>query len=262
MKLIAAILGLLLMPAMAGAERVSVEVRHYYVADGDLTDEWDRIEKETQETLERREAILKHVPWILRYVIEVLPWSTPAEIQGAGEDRQIDLMTPFQPELVQECIVSPGHRMAQRAWAPRHAARDEEVMHVLVERIGERAVEMDLVMYYTSPRDQTPPGVLACCVWGQVYEHPLAKPFLVSAARSNMGPSDRKGRHDDLDVEIAIVRRVSDRSEDRCFPARYGPGIRVPDPNSEKPEPKAPVATWPRSMVIVPPQEPPGGQEP
>ena len=265
MKLIAAILGLLLMPALAWAEKVSVEVRHYYVPDSDVYDEWSRIENETIDAVDRRQAELDLALGAGRYEEALRAGPLPEEIQEKGDERQLDLLMPYQPELVQECIVSPGHRMAQRAWGPRKEVGTEDVMHVLVTRVGEQDVELDLVMDFSTPWRRALPyrerQAILHGLWGHAYERPLGKRFLLSEGGGNTGPPDRKGRRYYLELEIGIVRRVSDRSEDRCFPARYGPGIQVPDPNSEPPAPKAPIVTGPKTDVLPPPQDPPEGQE-
>lgn len=248
MRLVGLALGIVLAAATSGAETLSVEVRHYHVEDLRRIAEWEQIEKEKDASLERRLAEFDDARQHGRFREETEKGPHVPDIVSAAREQQVALVLPLAPDLVQECIVTPGHRMAHRTWAPRFPPGHELVMHVLVEKFRADDVLMDLIVEYRDGQNRVPSSIL----WGHVYQYPLEKPFLLSANGYNTGYAATGAKDVDLDVEVGVLRRVADSAGNRCLPARYGKGVRPLDRSSALPTTQPPVDSMPAPSLSTP----------
>lgn len=122
---------------------MSVQVSHYDLRDKATLDAWVRVDQEHATAVEK--VVSKQVANVSASPSREAVRAFKA-LEAERDVRHLGLLAGHEADLVQECDVSAGHRMAQRAWEPRRQADDGLVMHVLVEKFDEHSAKLDLIV--------------------------------------------------------------------------------------------------------------------
>lgn len=219
MRLVASILAWIALSSSASAQRLSVQVSHYELGNKTTLEEWVRIDREHATAVETAKS---------KRAANVIAFPSGDELRAVRaleaerDARHLGLLAGHEADLVQECVVSAGQRMAQHAWQPRGKADDGLVMHVLVEKFDGRLATLDLI---AAPESRANPQPFSW-EYSNRGTWPVEVPALISW--SGFGAAPDPGLQS-LNVQVLLIRPIASGSENRCFPARYGNALRPPD---------------------------------